>query len=137
MTGPNGRLAADVNRDARHRSVVLSQSSEGFTNEPEHVAFGREPFEGLWNANQWPDQTVMGVIVGLVVIPPFLVGSVYPWAFASIEFLVLVTVLLWMSQAMVGWLNLPRLGRCDMHRAITPILLFLAIVAMQLAPLPP
>ena len=79
----------------------------------------------------------MGALVELVVVPPFLVGSVYPWAFASIEFLILVTVLLWMSQVMAGSLNLPRLGRCEMRRAITPILLFVAIVATQLAPLPP
>ena len=79
----------------------------------------------------------MGVLVGLVAVPPFLVGSVYPWAFAGIEFLVLVTVVLWMSQAMAGRLNLPHLGRCDIRRAITPILLFVGIVAMQMPPLSP
>ena len=98
---------------------------------------GPEAFGEQWNVSRWPDQIVMGVIVGLVLVPPFLVGSVYPWAFASIEFLVLVTVVLWMSQAMTGRLNLPRPRRCDNHGAILPVLLFLAIVATQLAPLPP
>jgi tetratricopeptide (TPR) repeat protein len=79
----------------------------------------------------------MGILLFLVVVPPFLVGSVYPWAFAGIEGLVLAALLVWMLQVIMGRVELPRLAGSGLSGAIAPVLLFASIAALQLIPLPP
>jgi tetratricopeptide (TPR) repeat protein len=79
----------------------------------------------------------MSIILLMAGVPPFLVGSVYPWAFTGIEDLVLAGLLVWMLLVIMGRVELPRLADCGIHRAIPLVLLFASIAAMQLVPVPP
>jgi len=75
---------------------------------------------------------VEALVILLVVLPPLVMGSVAPWARASVHIVIFAAFGLWLLDAVVrGRLEFMR------SRAWLFIALFLGLVAFQLVPLPP
>lgn len=78
---------------------------------------------------------VLGLVVALIVLTPLPEGSAYPWALAVIEAVIFGLVALWM---LANALKSDR-PKSFLHAwaLALPVLLFIAMTAAQLAPLPP
>jgi O-antigen ligase/tetratricopeptide (TPR) repeat protein len=78
---------------------------------------------------------ILGLVVALIVITPLPEGSAYPWALPVIEVTVFGSVAVWLLTTALGR---SQPTACSSGRAFAlPVLLFIALVTVQLVPLPP
>ncbi|HVB78662.1 MAG TPA: O-antigen ligase family protein [Candidatus Binataceae bacterium] len=84
------------------------------------------------------DQIIVGGIGLLVVLTPLCLGSVHPWSYALMEAIVFALLAAWMVRA---WLGGGRLTRAGGRRAAgtvaLPIALVLALMGLEMVPMPP
>jgi len=73
--------------------------------------------------------------VSLILFTPLAVGSVEPWGFASMEVITFLLVALWLLKHLV--VAEPRTPERGIYQLVLPAALFVALVAFQIAPLPP
>jgi tetratricopeptide (TPR) repeat protein len=85
----------------------------------------------------WAGRVIGLLVMALVILPPLAVGSVYPWAYSTIEAAIFGGLVVWMGLVIGGLEQLPELSRSRMRGISLPLLLLLALCAIQLLPLPP
>jgi O-antigen ligase len=84
------------------------------------------------------DQIIVGGIGLLVVLTPLCFGSVHPWAYTLMEWIVFTMVAVWMVRAWLGGGRLIRTGGRRAARVVAlPIVLVLALIGLELVPMPP
>ncbi|HVA40142.1 MAG TPA: O-antigen ligase family protein, partial [Candidatus Binataceae bacterium] len=84
------------------------------------------------------DQIIVGGIGLLVVLSPLCFGSVHPWAYTLMEGIVFALVTAWMVGAWLGDGRLMRAGgRLAAGAVALPIALVLALMGLELVPMPP
>ncbi len=89
--------------------------------------------------DRWIDRLVVGGLVFLVAYTPFAFGAVYCSSFVLMETTIFALVVLWMAKV---WLGGNAAARAGMNRRaskglLAPIALLLALIFVQLVPLPP
>ncbi len=94
----------------------------------------------------WCDRIVTGGILFLILFTPIAFGSVHPWAFSIMEAVIFLLVIVWMGKLLLG-VRRQELGVRSSGPFMPPLLrlapyalpltLFLALVVVQLLPLPP
>jgi O-antigen ligase/tetratricopeptide (TPR) repeat protein len=84
------------------------------------------------------DQIIVFGIGLLIVLTPICFGAVHPWAYTLMEAIVFTLVAAWMART---WLDGGRLMREGGRRAASvvtfPIVLVLALIGMEVVPIPP
>lgn len=81
---------------------------------------------------------IVGGIGLLVVLTPVCFGSVHPWAYTLMEGIVFTLVAAWMARAWLGGGRLMRVGGWRAAGAVAlPIVLVLALIGLELVPMPP
>jgi O-antigen ligase/tetratricopeptide (TPR) repeat protein len=84
------------------------------------------------------DQIIVGGIGLLVVLTPMCFGSVHPWAYALMEGIIFALVAAWMARAWLGGGRLMRFGGWRAAKVVAlPIALLLALLGLELVPMPP
>lgn len=87
--------------------------------------------------HSWCDRGIGSLVIALVVIPPLLVGAVYPLTYSAIEAAIFLGLILWMGLVLLDCEQLPLLSRSLVRGITTPLLLLLGLCGFQLLPLPP
>ncbi len=84
------------------------------------------------------DQIIVFGIGLLVVLTPMCFGAVHPWAYTLMEAIVFVLVAAWMARTWLGGGRLMRDGGRRAARAVAfPIALVLALIGLEMVPMPP
>ena len=84
------------------------------------------------------DQTIVGGIGLLTVLTPLCFGSVHPWAYTLMEGIIFALVAGWMVRAWLGGGRLMRSGgRLATGVVAVPIALVLALLGLEMVPMPP
>ena len=84
------------------------------------------------------DYTIVFLLSLLALVPPLLIGSVNPGAYSILERAIFLMVVLWMARAFVFGGPLLREGALSALRVFAfPMAVLIAILALQLVPLPP
>ena len=84
------------------------------------------------------DQIVVTGIGLLVVLSPLCFGSVHPWAYTLMETIIFALVAAWMARTWLGGGRLMRAGgRSAAGVVAVPIALVLALIGLELVPMPP
>ena len=91
---------------------------------------------------KWCDRVVLGGVLILLLVTPLAFGSVHPRAFSLLEIVIFLLVLVWALQLLVVRpQNNGVWGRIHPTRSLrsllTPLLLFVGLMLLQLCPLPP
>ena len=84
------------------------------------------------------DQIIVGGIGLLVVLTPICFGSVHPWAYTLMEGIIFALIAGWMARAWLGGGRLMRAGGRPAASAVAlPIALVLALMGLEMVPMPP
>ncbi len=84
------------------------------------------------------DQIIVGGIGLLVVLTPMCFGSVHPWAYTLMEGITFALMAGWMARAWLGGGRLMRAGGRRAAGAVAlPIALVLALMGLEMVPMPP
>jgi O-antigen ligase/tetratricopeptide (TPR) repeat protein len=84
------------------------------------------------------DQIIVFGIGLLVVLTPICFGSVHPWAYTLMEAIIFVLVAAWMARTWLGGGRLMRQGGRRAASAVAlPIALVLALIGLEMVPIPP
>ena len=85
----------------------------------------------------WLRSVVTVAVCLLVVLPPLAIGSVYPWAYRTIEAFIFILFALWLSLVCAGKFPAPAFLSSRLRGLTLPAVLITAVAALQLLPLPP
>jgi hypothetical protein len=84
------------------------------------------------------DQIIVAGIGLLVFLTPMCFGSVHPWAYTLMELIAFALVAVWMVRAWLGGGRLMRDGgRLAAGAMVLPIALLLALMGLEIVPIPP
>ena len=84
------------------------------------------------------DQIIVAGIGLLVFLTPMCFGSVHPWAYTLMELIAFALMAVWMARAWLGGGRLMRDGgRLAAGAMVLPIALLLALMSLEIVPIPP
>lgn len=89
--------------------------------------------------SRWLDRIVFGGLIFIIVFTPLAFGAVHHWAFVTMEAVIFGLVAAWMVKLCVeaGGPLRGNVDRTAVRRLTVPSALIVALVAIQLVPLPP
>jgi O-antigen ligase/tetratricopeptide (TPR) repeat protein len=89
------------------------------------------------DGTNWYDLSVFAGALALVTLTPFAMGAVHPWAFITVEVVILAMVAVWMVKLVLEPPIIFQPTFAKLFSVALPLGLFLALAAFQLLPLPP
>jgi O-antigen ligase/tetratricopeptide (TPR) repeat protein len=89
------------------------------------------------DGTNWYDLAIFTGALALVILSPFAMGAVHPWAFITAEVVILAMVAVWMVKLALEPPILFQPAFANLFGIALPLILFLALGAFQLLPLPP
>ncbi len=89
------------------------------------------------DGTNWYDLAIFAGALALVTLTPFAMGAVHPWAFITAEVVILAMVGVWMAKLALEPPIIFQPTFANLFSVALPLVLFLALAAFQLLPLPP